>query len=61
MKKIFIIAQTLDLIIDLTLKIVGMWFLWSQEWISGAIMLGASGVYSISMYFGHKMRKDITE
>jgi hypothetical protein len=51
----------LDVVIDLTLKIVGIYFLCTQEWTSGAMMFLASGTYSISMYFGWRMRKETYE
>jgi hypothetical protein len=57
----FLIAlfRTLDVFMDITLKIVGIYFLIHRDWINGAIMLGASGMYSCSMAFGLLLRKTL--
>ena len=47
------IAIKLDLIIDLSLKIAGIYlFFIKRQYLNGAIILGMSGIYSLSMLGG---------
>lgn len=58
-QKAKIVAITIDVLVDLSLKMAGIiYFFFRQEYQLGAMMFAASGVYSISMYCGHLIRKE---
>jgi len=57
MKFIILLFKLVDLAMDLTIKIFAIWLIFHKEFFPAAIVLGMSGLWSISMLFGQWYKK----